>query len=354
MSDAKIIEDTDASNTVSSADNFIPEVQNYSDMYAFGSPMPGRQYQNSSAYRYGTVNGQEKDDEIAGAGNITTAEFWEYDTRTARRWNIDPVVKPWMSSYHAFSNKPILSIDPNGANDGDYYDKDGKHVGNDGIKDDKVYHVEGNDKFDIKDFQKGGKYHNKQSDYGKDNGEGYDVKEWNYAIKDSKLNEYFPTLLAHEGGYVNNPKDPGGATNKGVTLKAFQKYAEDLGVEGSVDNLKRLTKEQAALIYEKGYWNPSKATTINDKQIGWLYFDTYLNGGGTDVLTKTISNFDTGKLSGIKALNSLLPAWQPENIFYLYKCERKCRYDAIIEKNAKLETFKTGWYNRVDRFIYKK
>jgi hypothetical protein len=37
-------------------------------------------------YRYG-FNGQEKSDEIAGEGNHNTAEFWEYDTRTGRRWN---------------------------------------------------------------------------------------------------------------------------------------------------------------------------------------------------------------------------------------------------------------------------
>ncbi|MFO0322304.1 MAG: hypothetical protein ACK504_07750, partial [Bacteroidota bacterium] len=52
----------------------------------------------TGAYRYG-FNGQEKDDEIAGNGNINTAEFWQYDTRLGRRWNIDPVVKPSRSGY---------------------------------------------------------------------------------------------------------------------------------------------------------------------------------------------------------------------------------------------------------------
>lgn len=97
------------------------------NLYPFGSPMPGRQF-NSSSYRYG-FNGQEKVDEIAGNGNSYTAEFWQYDSRLGRRWNIDPAFaeKPWMSPYHAFSNKPILNIDPNGANDDDYLIKsDGK------------------------------------------------------------------------------------------------------------------------------------------------------------------------------------------------------------------------------------
>lgn len=37
-------------------------------------------------YRY-AFNGQERDDEIAGQGNIMTAEYWEYDARLGRRWN---------------------------------------------------------------------------------------------------------------------------------------------------------------------------------------------------------------------------------------------------------------------------
>lgn len=64
-------------------------------------------------YRFG-YNGQEKDNEIAGVGNHNTAEFWEYDTRVGRRWNTDPVVKPWESSYACFANNPIWYSDVNG------------------------------------------------------------------------------------------------------------------------------------------------------------------------------------------------------------------------------------------------
>jgi hypothetical protein len=74
--------------------------------------MPGRSY-SSTAYKYG-FNGQEKDDEVSGSGNINKAMFWEYDTRLGRRWNVDPVVKPWESNYATFSNNPILFNDPFG------------------------------------------------------------------------------------------------------------------------------------------------------------------------------------------------------------------------------------------------
>ncbi len=67
----------------------------------------------SVEYVFG-FNGMEKDDEIAGTGNSYTAEFWQYDSRLGRRWNNDPVVKEWESSYAAFANNPIWFVDPMG------------------------------------------------------------------------------------------------------------------------------------------------------------------------------------------------------------------------------------------------
>ena len=98
------------------------------DYYPFGMEMPGRSFTAETGYRYG-FNGQEKVDEVSGAGNHNTAMFWEYDTRLGRRWNLDPVVKPWQSSYSCFSNSPIWKLDLNG-ND-DYYNFAGKFVGSD-------------------------------------------------------------------------------------------------------------------------------------------------------------------------------------------------------------------------------
>ena len=75
--------------------------------------LPNR-HESSNSYRYG-FNGQEKDDEIAGEGNSYTAEYWQYDSRLVRRWNVDPVVKTHESPYAAFANNPIWFADPNGA-----------------------------------------------------------------------------------------------------------------------------------------------------------------------------------------------------------------------------------------------
>ncbi|MEP7129265.1 MAG: hypothetical protein ABI729_10370 [Chitinophagales bacterium] len=111
------------------------------DYYPGGIVMQGRSF-SSVNYRFG-FDGQEKDDEIKGSGNSYTAEFWEYDPRLVRRWNIDPAIaqKPWISSYHAFSNKLIWNIDPNGANDNPVYDTEGSLLGTDdkGIQGDALF-----------------------------------------------------------------------------------------------------------------------------------------------------------------------------------------------------------------------
>jgi RHS repeat-associated protein len=75
-------------------------------------PMPLRSYTGEN-YRFG-FNGQEKTDEIAGAGNHYTAEFWEYSPRVVHRWNQDPIQFPALSPYAINFNNPIVYTDPNG------------------------------------------------------------------------------------------------------------------------------------------------------------------------------------------------------------------------------------------------
>jgi len=77
--------------------------------------LEGRNYEGDTSlrYRFG-FNTQEKDDEIYGAGNTTTAEFWEYDMRLGRRWNLDPTNRTWESKYSVLGNCPITNIDLKG------------------------------------------------------------------------------------------------------------------------------------------------------------------------------------------------------------------------------------------------
>jgi hypothetical protein len=62
-----------------------------------------------------SFNGQERDDEVSGVGNTMTAEFWEYDGRLGRRWNLDPLFENWESPYVVFHSNPIYFNDRNGA-----------------------------------------------------------------------------------------------------------------------------------------------------------------------------------------------------------------------------------------------
>ena len=82
------------------------------DYYPFGMVMPGRNF-NSSTYDFG-FQGQMKDDEVYGNGNLYTAEYWQYDPRLARRWNVDPIMLAWHSTYSTFNNNPIIFRDPLG------------------------------------------------------------------------------------------------------------------------------------------------------------------------------------------------------------------------------------------------
>ena len=68
---------------------------------------------NIGGYRY-FFNGQEGDNEVFGDGVSLTAEFWQYDSRLGRRWNIDPVFKAFESPYASFAGNPVWIIDPNG------------------------------------------------------------------------------------------------------------------------------------------------------------------------------------------------------------------------------------------------
>ncbi|MCC5945217.1 MAG: hypothetical protein JJT94_09790 [Bernardetiaceae bacterium] len=80
------------------------------DYYPFGMAIHSRSWQ-SEGYRFGFKT-QEKTPEIAP--DTYTAELWQYDSRVARRWNVDPVDKPWESSYAAFANNPIWFVDIDG------------------------------------------------------------------------------------------------------------------------------------------------------------------------------------------------------------------------------------------------
>ena len=101
-----------AHNNGGTIDYYNASVTSATDYFPGGMPMPNRSY-SPTEYKYGH-NGQLKDDDIYGNGNAYTAQFWEYDPRLIRRWNRDPITKPWESPYGCFNENPIYFKDPSG------------------------------------------------------------------------------------------------------------------------------------------------------------------------------------------------------------------------------------------------
>jgi lysozyme family protein len=62
---------------------------------------------------------------------------------------------------------------------------------------------------------------------------------------DEAFDQAFTRLLGHEGGYVNNPADPGGETNWGISKRSYPQV-----------DIKALTQQQAKWIYQRDFWDP--------------------------------------------------------------------------------------------------
>ena len=75
----------------------------------------------------------------------------------------------------------------------------------------------------------------------------------------------FPEALAHtlqfEGGWANNPNDPGGATMKGITQRTFNQY---LGRQASQEELRHISDAEVAAIYRKLYWDKCLGDALAD------------------------------------------------------------------------------------------
>ena len=82
-------------------------------------------------------------------------------------------------------------------------------------------------------------------------------------------------LLAHEGGYVNHPSDPGGMTNLGVTKRTYDEYH---GTDVTEDEMKALTKADVEPIYRRNYWDRCRCPDL-PTGVDWAVFDFAVNAG---------------------------------------------------------------------------
>jgi len=82
----------------------------------------------------------------------------------------------------------------------------------------------------------------------------------------------FDRLMGHEGGYVNDPSDPGGETNWGISKRSYPN-----------EDIKAMTKERAKMIFRRDFWNRVQADKLPDG-VAWQMSDfAYHSGIGTAI-----------------------------------------------------------------------
>ena len=93
--------------------------------------------------------------------------------------------------------------------------------------------------------------------------------------KPTTFEEIIAIVLKHEGGYVDDPDDRGGATNWGVTQKVYENF---VGYECDKEEIKNMPVEVAEEIYKKNFWDPSRAEKLPE-EVREVYFDMVVNHG---------------------------------------------------------------------------
>ena len=170
------------------------------------------------------------------------------------------------------------------------------------------------------------------------------------------FNNLISAILASEGGYVNDPADPGGATNKGICWSTWESTAESiLGKEPTLNNLKNITDEEAGKIYKYLYWDKNSSDSIYDGDTRYLLFDFYVNAGGNaiKVLQSTLNqlgnNLTVDRAMGSQTLNAINNA-NPIELYNLFKSNRLNYYQSLVNKRPSLSKFLNGWKNRTNKF----
>lgn len=92
----------------------------------------------------------------------------------------------------------------------------------------------------------------------------------------SEFNRSLAKVLVHEGGYVNHPRDPGGATNQGVTQRVYDDYRRSLGVKPQ--SVKLMAAGERDSIYRARYWALAKCDSL-PAGVSYVVFDGAVNSG---------------------------------------------------------------------------
>ena len=147
-------------------------------------------------------------------------------------------------------------------------------------------------------------------------------------------------VLKHEGGYVDHPKDPGGATNLGCTKKVWEEW---VGHEVTKDDIKALTIADVSPLYKAQYWDKCRGDDL-PRGVDFAVFDLAINSGtgrASKLLQRAVGVAADGAI-GPATLAAVADANPRELATKI--CELRL---AFLQALPTWETFGKGWGRRV-------
>lgn len=170
----------------------------------------------------------------------------------------------------------------------------------------------------------------------------------------AKLDPLAKFILSFEGGYVNDPKDRGGATNMGVTIATWKAQGYDKNGDGKIDvkDLRLISVADAINIMRKNYWNRWKADQINDQNLANTLVDWVWGSGKNGiVIPQQMLGVTADGIVGPNTIKALNDVYAPA--FFEKLRKRRLQYiDNIIKKDRTQKRFQAGWYRRINAINY--
>ncbi|MCB1507038.1 MAG: glycoside hydrolase family 108 protein [Hyphomicrobiaceae bacterium] len=155
-----------------------------------------------------------------------------------------------------------------------------------------------------------------------------------------------PFILRWEGGFVNHPNDPGGATNKGVTQAVYNDWRGRQGLPEQ--DVRELSDTELMAIYEGGYWTPARCPLMAGP-LDQVQFDTAVNmgvGRAVRFLQHAVGAAVDGAFG--PDTQRCLGACEPADAVVKYCDAREAFYRNLAARRPDSAVFLKGWLNRLN------